>query len=454
MDQTNSSNRPLFNVNSLIIEGDSKIGKMTFLLYLLAFYYRQKALIFSAQDPYLFRRKISVLKEKYPQFSDLEKLIDPYFLAEDWTDMKRKYGYDFLLREILRIVRESDEKIIVFHRIGDFFEFQDRHEIERIYKALIKKITEMGKRVIFVLSRQSEFFEQIQHIAEEYTDITVIITKDEKNRRLVDIRDALHNREYPTMLFKIHLNQFILEELKTDNESQRLDRHVLIVELNEAHENMIDITKYILEAGSFAIHYADSLESILKEIFIEPALIVVYMKRNEENFETTKAIKQMLPDVQIVAILDQPFVRSEDAREAYLRGCAELFANNFNLDDYIRTLEKLLGEPFYNRLLEQLPLEKKVMEKKEDLKALAIEAKKKHIYFTLIVLSSQTPFEGNLKGSRKYDYLYIEKNELYFLAVNTLPRHTFPIIEKFRKYNPDTHLICMWEPINIVEACF
>ena len=84
---------------------------------------------------------------------------------------------------------------------------------------------------------------------------------------------------------------------------------------------------------------------------------------------------------------------------------------------------------------------------------MALEAKKRHIYFTLIVLESKKPFDKHMKGSRKYDFLYLEERKLYYLAINTLPRNAFAIIEKIRKSNPDTELTCMWEPINIVEAC-
>ena len=126
----------LADAHSIIIEGNSKVGKMTFLLYLTRLYDDENVLILTPQEGYLFKRRFKALVEQFPQFSKMDERFRFLFLIRNFHVEKQKYGLDFFLQETLRILSESKEKILVFHRIEDFFEFQDRHFIEIFYKTM------------------------------------------------------------------------------------------------------------------------------------------------------------------------------------------------------------------------------------------------------------------------------------------------------------------------------
>ena len=439
----------LLNADSIIIESGGKAGKMTFLFYLINFLYKDKAIIFTPQESYLFKRRIKSLSGQYQQFSNLEEIIVPYYLDEKWNTLKQKYGYEFFLQELTQIITTSKEKIIVLHRVGEFFEFQDRYEIENVYKTLIKLATAHQKKMIFLANDQNENYEYIRRIADEFTDISISITNNEKNERLLNIKDVLQNKEYPVMHFKIHNENFILDLYEKNQKIiDTKTKNILIAELNPAHDNMKDICTYIFNKQNFSVKYADSLPSILQEIFIAPDVIIVLMKRKQENFDTISAIKKQLPDTMIIAIVDQKFVRTEDMQVAYSNGCDELFANNLSLETLILSLQKASKTLFYTDNLNSLPKFDNILNSIEDFETLARECISKSLFFTAFTIETEEKFEFISKSSRNSDYLYQTEHKIYYLALSTMPKDINHIVDKYHTKHSDLSLTCIWEPIN------
>lgn len=439
----------ILNADSMIIESGGKAGKMTFLFYLINFLYKEKAIIFTPQESYLFKRRIKSLAGQYQQFSNLDNIISPYYLDENWNTLKQKYGYDFFLQELTQIITTSDEKIIVLHRIGEFFEFQDRYEIEKVYKTLIKLATVHKKKMIFLANDQNENYEYIRRIADEFTDVSISIHNNEKNERLLNIKDVLQNKEYPVMHFKIHNENFTLDLYEMNQEIvDSKTKNILIAELNQAHDNMREICSYIFQKPNFSVKYADSLQSILQEIFIVPDVIIVLMKREQANFDTISAIKQQLPNTMIIAIVDQKFVRTEDVQEAYTNGCDELFANNLSLETLILSLQKASKTLFYTESIKSIPKFNNILDSLEDFETLARACISKSLFFTAFTIETKQGFEFITKSSRNSDYIYQTKYKIYYFALSTMPKDINHIVDKYRSQYSDLALTCMWEPIN------
>jgi len=439
----------LLNVDSLIINSDSKTGKVTFLSYLVKSLYQSKAIIFTPQEEYLFDRRIASLANRFPLFANLEDSYTPYFLKEEWHTLKQKYGYAFLLRELEHIIATSEEKIIVFHRVGEYFEFQDRYEIESFYKSLVKTTSLHNKRIIFMLNNQNENFDFIFNVAEEFSDVSISITSNDNHERLLNIKDMVHNQEHPLLNFRINGDIFLLDyHNKTREISEEKVKNVLIAEIDQAHDNMKDICSFIFKKPNFNVRYADSLHTILQEIFISPDVIIVLMKRNKHNFETIAAIKKQLPNSSIVGILYQNFVRTEDIQEAYNNGCDQLFANNLSLENLIVTLQKSSQTLFYTKTLNSLPKLNNIITNKEDFLKLANACIEKSVFFTAFIMESKSKFEKIRSTSRNSDYVYQTDNKIYYLAISTMPKDVKHITKNFEKMHSDLQVTSMWEPIN------
>ncbi|MBU1659611.1 hypothetical protein KKG72_11275 [bacterium] len=445
------------DAKSIIIDSGVKIGKMTLLFYLIESLFKAKAIVFTPQEDYLFNKRLKGLGKQFEQYSDIDKFITPYYLKEDWNYLKQRYGYKFLLEEIARIMSTSDEKLVVIHKIGEFFEFQNRYEIEGFYKSLIKLTAMHDKKLICLVNNQNENYEFINNIAEDFSDIAISITSNENNERHLSIRDLFHNQEYPPMSFKIHENNFMLEHL---NSSKKIHakkiKNILIAELEPTQENTKIICEYLFkQPEQFNVKIANTLQSILQEIFVVPEIIIVLMKRTQDNFKTIESIKKQLPNSTIIGIIDQSFIRAEDKREAYGHGCDELFGRDIILDDFIVSLEKASKSVFYRERLEKLSQYKNMLESLEDIQMLADICMENSIYFTAFVLKSNDEIDKVELLGRKHDYIYQKDNILYYVAINTNPKHTEKIIESLKRQNLDLEIVCACESTNpiLVKGC-
>jgi len=442
----------LFNANSYIIDSAPKVGKFTFLAYLLTSLFKEKALVLTPQESYLFKRRINSLSKQYKQFSNLHDFISPLYLKENWHTLKQKYGYSYFITEVEQIIIHSQEKIIVMHRLGEFFEFQDRYDIENVYKALIKVASLHEKKIIFLANNSHENYEFIHNFAEEFSDITISIKVNEQSDRLISIKNLLLNQEYPLMSFQITQKAFLLDYYNNDKDSKEEKiKNVLIAELDHSDDNLRDICSFIFQKPNFVVKYANSTKTILQEVFIRPDVIVVFMKRTLENLETLQAIKSQLPNSPIVAILDQNFVRAEDAQEAYSYGCDDLFSHDLELERLILALQKASKTSFYTNVIETLPKIDNTIKTLPEMQKFANECIHKAIFFTVFVFKITNQ---NLQGynvSRKHDYICIENDTVYYLALNTAPKDIVHIKKRFQ----ECELVCIWEPINhtMLEDC-
>jgi len=437
----------ILDASSFIISGAGKSGKITFALYMIKSLFKKEALIFSAQEAYLFRRRIDALTNEYTQYVDIEKQLDTYFLKESFKTLKQRYGFDFLIQEYEKLISESQAEVVIIHRFGELFEFQDRYEIDNVYKSLIKLCVKHSKKLIFIVNNAHENFEQIYTVAEEFSDISIAIDVNEDNERIIHMRDFLHNKEYPLLSFTIQNNSFLLDYKTNKNEIEENIKNVLICELDFEHDNIIEICKFLFNKTGFHTKSASSLKTILQEVFISPDIIIILMKRTQENFETVRSIKQHLPKSPIVAILEQDFVRAEDAQQAYTYGIDELFCTNFSLDQLILAFQKASGSLFYTQAIESLPKYPNVMTSLDDMKAYAQECIEKSIFFSAFVFQINVDSKVPQKPSRKYDFVFSNDTKTYYLALNTAPRGAKKIMEKFAA----DQLVCIWEPINHIQ---
>ncbi len=254
------------------------------------------------------------------------------------------------------------------------------------------------------------------------------------------------------MNFKITQNNFVLDYYEADQKiTENKIKNILIAELDTAHDNMRDICSYIFNKPNFSVKYANSLQTILQEIFIAPDVVIILMQRSEENFSTIETIKKQLPNTTIVGIMDQDFIRAEDIQEAYDIGCDELFANNFALETLILTLQKAAKLPFYSEAIKTLPKHNNIMNSYEDFEELAKECQNSSIFFTAFSIESKIKFEKIKSSNRRNDYLYQTDYKIYYLTINTMPKDIKHILSNYKERHEDLEVNCIWEPINHIS---
>ena len=437
------------NVNTITINSGPKGGKLTFFLYLLSQLYKEKAVFFTPMESYLFKKKLNILSEQFPQYKNIDQMLSVYYMQEDFSTMKQKYGFEFILEEIEKLISSSEKKFFVIHRINEFFDYQDRFEIPAFFKRLTQLAQKYDKKLVILANSAHLNFEQVDELSQGLSDIIIDITKDEKNERIINIMDILRHQEYPQLRFKIQNNQSILEFNIEENKDDNHEKTILLVELDHIKDNIQELLEYILNRPGFTIKKATTLQEILKEIFIRPDLIVISMNRTDENMQIINSIKTQLPDTKIITIINQDFVRTEDEHEFLSSGCEAVLSKEFSFDQMILTLQKSLDTLFYTTLLEKLPQHNNILKDIDEMRQLADECVENSIYFTSLIMKNKDNITVE-KSSRKTDYICFTKEKVCYLAINTLPRET-KHIEK--KYNLQTE--CMAEAMDYksIEDC-
>ena len=438
----------LINKNSILIEGDAKVGKTTFLLYLSKFLFKQKIKIFTPQERYLFDKRIDSASSQFPQFENISEYLNRLFLKQDWFVLKQRYGYEFFVQEIERMIAFDEEKVFVLHRFGEFFEFQDRHQIEKVYKALVKTASEHNKTIIFLINRQSENHEFIKAVADEFSDIYITLKEGSKGERLVVMKNIQEHKEYPVMHFNINHKQLLLEYNNPKSELiANIQRTILVTELDGVSMDIYRLCSYIFNRPNFEVNYADSIQKILKEIFIRPDLIIISMERKDENFETIEAIKKQLPKTPIIAVHNQNFVRSEDKFHAYTYGCDELLQMNYTLENLILSLTKALKYNFYADAKESLNAIPHIIETPQQMKEFISTCIKYRVYFSLFIIQRDATGQRIFSTRRRLDYLYETDTHIYHIALHTLMDVEEKILEHYIYSSRNVHITSVLNPI-------
>jgi hypothetical protein len=439
----------LSEAESIIIYGDEKVGKMTLLSYMIKLLFHEKTLFFSPHDAFLIDKKLDTFAKQHIQFEDIHDYFESYLLLEGWQEKKRHYGYAFLLTELERIISSSENKIVVFHHFEDFFDFQDRYEIDGFYKSLVKIASLYHKKIIFLASTQNENYKFIQSVSDEFLDLSIILSKNTKNERIIDVKNLVTYEEYPQMQLVMRDKNFILKYRDTFDASHKRDENILVMQLskniNKQDINMNQFYDYIFSKPTFNIYHADSLKSILNNIFIKPDIIIILMKRTKDNFETVKSIKKQLPETVIYAVIEQDFVRVEDAQEAYTYGCDELLPGTYLFNNFMLSLQKSIKNFFYVERLKDIDIESNIAPSLSIFRTLIDTCLENRIFFTCFVIKRDVHFDGLESSMRKYDFIYKSKDKIYYLALNTMPWSVDVIFESLKKNfhtNIDILTIC------------
>jgi len=451
----------LNEADSIIIDSEVRVGKMTFAFYLMKLLFNEKAIVFSPQESYLFNKKLVLLSKQFKQFSDIENHITRYSLHEEWGLLKRQYGYGFLLIEFERIISTSEDKLVIFHKLGDFFEFQDRYEIEGFYKSLVKIVTKHNKKIIFIINNQNQNYKYIHEVSDEFSDISIHIAKNEKHERIVNIKNILSHHEYPQMQFLLNEKFFTLRYRDDrDNGIKERVKNVLIMELGsdleKMHPDAGNIYDYIFDRPEFHLYHANSFQSILHNIFIKPDVIIILMDRSEDNFETIKAIKKQLSQTIIISIIEQDFVRTEDIQRAYDYGCHELFPRTYLFDKFILAFQKSIQIPFYSDALKKLSDYTNIVDSCVSFKELAELCIENNIFFSIFTIKKNERTKKLKSTMRRLDFICEVEDIIYYMALNTMPDKVNTIFSKqYEKFDEEVDLISICTPLNenMLEKC-
>jgi len=403
-----------------LIEGDKKIGKLTFALFSIANFLNENNLIIFSPLPksLMLKRLESITYLGDEKIINIIKSAKLLCMKENIKELKMRFGNQFMINDIKKGIKKYGYRSIIFHRLDLFFEIQEHEDAEEFIEKMIA-LKERYQLKLFITSSgiQNNY---INDILENYTDINLLLQKI--NTIKVNVKNSIFPISPSKFIFILNENNLLLkpvEEIKENIvlEKKRIKKILLI----SKNENLIKLHKFIFKKDFFQIEIAITFTETIQKILEGPDLIIYNPYEDRYNLEVCNIIKKNHLKSKLIYIINKDYVRHEDKISAIHAGCYEVFPKNFTCPEYILTLEKALDNNFYTLLIEQLPSNKIIKELKRFCDIID-NLWQNGICFTIVLAKTNIPKEKIITKIREKDFIYYnyENNYIAICLLNLI----------------------------------
>ncbi len=371
-----------------------------------------KMLFLTANNYELVHNNLERVKPYLPYFDTLHKQTRHLFLKDSWLTLQEQYGVQALSNELSSLVEYSDANIFFLHRVDLFFDKVFDTPLEDVMIAFIKDIRYHHKKVIFSYNSKTVTGKAFDDLFDKRRDISYTI-KEDKNDPSGDCFSTI--KTYNKFLRKSHA----LIVLISENSS-----------LIKMHQNIFSNQKNIK-----FMHY--SLSDIVEKraVISEDTDVIVFDDRTYDLDDKLVAyLKNLAHFSKIYQLSNKKFLRKTDLNNAREIGIDYVAPCNFDLQEYISSIESSLDNDFYTQKVKEflkIPREKKL--EYQALKAYLLELKEKQIIFSLLrVETKNLETQDILSLIREEDSVYHdrENGSLVFVLLNILGDNAKEILAK------------------------
>jgi len=402
---------------SIVIEGDKKIGKTTLSIF-LANSLQKKFTFLTPISPNKITRKIEALQKNFENFKNLN--IDVFSFREDWVLVKNEYGFDYLLKDLEYFISHQKNEIIVFHKLDSIFEYADRDFIDDFFIELLAYGIKYKKKFIFTINIDSVNYDLVGTYLSDASDLYLKMTRP-KDKREIEILFAISPIVDSHYIFENIDKKLII---KTKDISGYHKREIDVVLISK-DKYIQKLHKYILDKEDINLRVIDSISESLSIVSNVPDFLIFTQEFDEMNFNICEISKEN--NFKTIYIIKKEFVRVDDRLEAREKGCVDVITFSMQTMHYILELEKFFSVVFYKNLIYTKP---NLKNKQELLKYISFLLEEK-VLFTIVKIEGK--IENYSKFLRDYD-VYMELNEYSIIVLtNLLKKEISEIL--FKKIN-------------------
>ena len=400
---------------TIVIEGDKKIGKMTFSLFLA----KQLKLPFTFITPVSSNkliRKINSLKRNFENFKHLN--MDIFSIREDWILLKNEYGYNYLLKDLEYLISHQKNDVIIFNKFDTLFEYSDRDFIDDFFMELVSYGVKYKKKFIFTINIDSSNYDLISSFLVDTSDLYLRLFRP-KDKREVEILFSLSPIIDSHYIFD-SLDKTLSIRTKDDNGYYKREIDVVVITKDEKSKIFYN---YILDKEDINLRIIDTISDTLSIVSQVPDFLIFTQEDDEINFNICTLSKKNR--FKTLYIVKQNFVRVDDRLIGRKEGCIDVVSNHMQKMHFILELEKFFSVIFYKSNLIDLVIDIKT---KEDLLKHIQCLIDNRVLFSLIKIKES--LEEKLEFLRKYD-VYVEFEEYgIILLLNVLKGEVSEILFK------------------------
>jgi len=354
------------------------------------------------------------IKENMPNFSEIYEHMRFMFLKESWCDLNDKYGKTFFINEIQKMMKEEECSTLYFHRADTFFDGCSQRDIERIFSDIIEIAQYYNKRVIFSINDQTRLGQIMDDILYGEIDLEYVISKNSAG-------------ECEAKMFNC-----------------KKDKSNII--LFSDRKEIVDFHKYLFKKDTHIdFKHISNIEDKYQIITDDTDVVIFALQNIELKDKLLNYIKVHKLKTRFLFLSDDKIIRKRDKISKMKKGISLVFEKNFDLLEYIYSIEKIIGRDFYTTVLKRVNIapSNRFVTDIEAFKDVVYNFSNYHIYFSVVAVDYQnsTIDKKVIENSiRDLDVVYWDEqnNGLVFLLIDMLPSLASSlVVERLKERNID-----------------
>jgi len=424
-------NKKIKESESIVIEGDKKIGKLTLALYLSSQFQKNFTLL-TPLSKNKITRKIEASKKHFDNFKDLN--INIFSFREDWVMIKNEYGFSYLLKDLEYFIHHQKNEMIIFHKFDTIFEYSDRDFIDDFFIELLSYGIKYKKKLIFTINMDSVNYDLIGNYLVEASDLYLKMTRP-KEKREIEVLFSISPIIDSHYIFENIEKKLIL---KTKDISGYSKKEIDVVVITK-DKKIQKLHNYLLQKENINLRIIDSISESLSIISNVPDFLIFTQEDKETNFNICEISKKN--SFKTLYVVNKKFVRIDDRLEGREKGCVDVITISIQTMHYVLELEKFFEMVFYKNLT-NIEINFSNDKLKKHLDYLIQE----RVLFTLIKIEGKID-KKYLKFLRHYDGYFEFENYSVILLLNLLKGEVSQIL--FKKLEDNFFVVKLQDCIDI-----
>ena len=419
-----------------LVEGEKKIGKLTFALFSVAnFLNGSNLIIFSPlPKPLMLKRLESIAYLGDEKIINIIKSTKLLCMKENIKELKIRFGNQFMIEDIKKGVEKYESRCVIFHRFDLFFEIQEREDAEEFMEKMIS-LKDKYQLKLFITSSTTQNNNYINDLLENFTDINLLLQKNDALK--ISVKNSIFPIQPSSFYFTLEENHLLLKPIEIIKENsflekkskEQINKKVLLISQDE---KLIKLHKFLFNKDIFQLDIATTLTETIQKILEGPDLIIYNPHDNSYDLEVCDIIKKNNLQSKLIYIVNKDYIRNEDKMSAIHAGCYEVFPKKFIFEEYILTLEKALNINFYTSLIQQLPSHKKVIKSLKHFCNIIDSFWQHGICFTIILAKTNIPKEKIIPKIREKDVIFYDNEYITICLLNLLKVNANIITNKIK----------------------
>ncbi len=363
-----------------------------------------RVLVLSHKEKSFIQDSIDQIKVNSAEYTTQLNSTRFMFLKDSWKTLDTMYGKTFFINEIQKIMKEEEFTILYFHRADTFFEGCSKRDLERIVTDLSEVARYYHKVVIFSLGEFTRLGKIMDEVFYKEIDVEYFISKDMLGKcqsKMLNIKKEFTN----IVLFSdkpdvVKFHEYIFKK----------DKHIHFNHVTELDENQLPV---------------------------EEADIIIYNIHNVPfKDKLLNLIKTRKLRTKFLYLSNDAIIRKRDKVKKIEKGITHVFEKNFDILEYIYTIEKLVGSEFYTTILDKVNIlpHNHYLKDEDILKDSVYNFLNYHIYFCMVAVEYSENCDITMdiidNSVRDLDFVYHNKTNrnLIFLLVDILPEYAQKLI--------------------------